>query len=140
VPETISSEGFQHPTLNTSTNGERPRRMRSERGASHISNGHTQKKGGSAVRKVEYHDRKNVAPMFVKKTYAMINTSDPALATWTDDGKMFVIKDQDTFAKEVIPQFFDLKKFTSFTRQLNFYGEFVWRCFCQRSDIAIKSF
>mmetsp|Transcript_1330 Transcript_1330/g.1638 ORF Transcript_1330/g.1638 Transcript_1330/m.1638 type:complete len:304 (+) Transcript_1330:560-1471(+) len=52
----------------------------------------------------------------------MINTCDPALATWTDDGKMFVIKDQDTFAKDVIPRFFDHKKFTSFARQLNFYG------------------
>lgn len=44
------------------------------------------------------------------------------LAGWTEDGNMFVIKDQKVFEKDIIPQFFDHNKFTSFARQLNFYG------------------
>ena len=56
------------------------------------------------------------------ETYEMINSCDPGLAGWTADGTMFVVKDQDVFAKEVIPKFFEHNKFTSFARQLNFYG------------------
>jgi len=35
---------------------------------------------------------------------------------------MFVIKDPDLFATQIIPQYFDHNKFSSFARQLNFYG------------------
>ena len=35
---------------------------------------------------------------------------------------MFVVKDPDEFAAQVIPQYFDHNKFSSFARQLNFYG------------------
>ena len=56
------------------------------------------------------------------ETYEMINTCDPNVASWTQDGTMFVIKEQDIFANEVIPKFFEHNKFTSFARQLNFYG------------------
>lgn len=40
----------------------------------------------------------------------------------TPDGEMFVVKDPDLFAATVIPQYFDHNKFSSFARQLNFYG------------------
>lgn len=40
----------------------------------------------------------------------------------TPDGDMFVVKDPDLFAASVIPQYFDHNKFSSFARQLNFYG------------------
>ncbi|VEU36691.1 unnamed protein product [Pseudo-nitzschia multistriata] len=35
---------------------------------------------------------------------------------------MFVVKDPDQFASQIIPQYFDHNKFSSFARQLNFYG------------------
>jgi heat shock transcription factor 2 len=40
----------------------------------------------------------------------------------SDDGKSFVVKDPNTFEKEIIPQFFKHSKMASFVRQLNFYG------------------
>ena len=56
------------------------------------------------------------------ETYKMIDTCDPAVAGWTEDGEMFVVKDPDLFATDIIPQYFDHNKFSSFARQLNFYG------------------
>ena len=35
---------------------------------------------------------------------------------------MFIVKDPDAFATQIIPQYFDHNKFSSFARQLNFYG------------------
>ena len=56
------------------------------------------------------------------ETYKMIDTCDPAVAGWTEDGEMFVVKDPNRFANDIIPQYFDHNKFSSFARQLNFYG------------------
>jgi len=52
----------------------------------------------------------------------MIESSPPEIAAWSQDGEMFVVKDPDEFASQIIPQYFDHNKFSSFARQLNFYG------------------
>jgi hypothetical protein len=52
----------------------------------------------------------------------MIDTCDPAIATWSDTGDSFVVKDTEKFASEIIGQFFKHNNFSSFVRQLNFYG------------------
>jgi HSF-type DNA-binding len=39
-----------------------------------------------------------------------------------DNGKTFVVKDPERFAAEVIPEYFKHNNFSSFVRQLNFYG------------------
>lgn len=31
-------------------------------------------------------------PIFLKKTYRMIETCDPSICSWTEDGEMFVVK------------------------------------------------
>jgi heat shock transcription factor 2 len=62
------------------------------------------------------------APIFLQKTYHMIDTCDPTVCCWSEDGKTFIVKNTTAFEKEVIPQFFKHNKFASFVRQLNFYG------------------
>lgn len=45
-------------------------------------------------------------PIFLRKTYEMINTCEDEHAAWNAAGDTFVIKDPDLFANEVIPRFF----------------------------------
>ena len=52
----------------------------------------------------------------------MIDTCDASIACWSEDGETFVVKNTDVFEKTIIPQFFKHSKFSSFVRQLNFYG------------------
>jgi len=58
----------------------------------------------------------------LRKTYELIDSCDPTIASWGSDGKSFVVKDPDRFATEAIPQCFKHNNFSSFVRQLNFYG------------------
>merc|ERR1719498_364443 len=59
---------------------------------------------------------------FLTKTFHMIEQCDPSVASWSADGKSFVIRDVDSFAKDVLPLYFKHSKFASFVRQLNFYS------------------
>ncbi|CAB9504019.1 Heat stress transcription factor [Seminavis robusta] len=61
-------------------------------------------------------------PLFLRKTYHMIDSCDPTIACWSDDGETFIVKDPSKFEATIIPQFFKHSKFTSFVRQLNFYS------------------
>lgn len=61
-------------------------------------------------------------PLFLNKTFAMLKTSSTDIATWAEDGLSFYIIDQTRFVESVIPQYFKHSNFSSFVRQLNFYG------------------
>lgn len=65
---------------------------------------------------------KDDAPMFLRKAFHIVNTCDPSVASWSEDGLSFYVKDQDRFATEIIPKCFKHNHFSSFVRQLNFYG------------------
>jgi hypothetical protein len=52
----------------------------------------------------------------------MINECDPLICSWSQDGEKFIVKDPELLAKNVIPKYFGHNKFSSFSRQLNFYG------------------
>lgn len=52
----------------------------------------------------------------------MVDTCDPTVACWSEDGETFVVKNPEKFEKQIIPQFFKHSKFSSFVRQLNFYA------------------
>ncbi|CAB9510440.1 Heat stress transcription factor [Seminavis robusta] len=93
------------------TTGAKPTSQKAQRGAKK-----RQTRGG---KKKEVSEN---APIFLRKTYHMIDTCDPAIATWSDDGLAFVVKDTEKFASDIIPQFFKHSNFSSFVRQLNFYG------------------
>ena len=54
------------------------------------------------------------APIFLRKTFHMVETADPELACWSEDGTMFIVKDPERFASMVIPKFFKHSNFSSF--------------------------
>lgn len=61
------------------------------------------------------------APVFLQKTYQMITECPPAIASWSDAGDTFIVKDSDALSGQ-LPKFFKHNNFRSFVRQLNFYG------------------
>ena len=66
------------------------------------------------------------------EAFAMINECDPDIACWTAEGDKFVVKNKEVFAAKVIPQYYDHNNYSSFTRQLNFYG------FTREQSMTIK--
>lgn len=52
----------------------------------------------------------------------MIDRCDPSVATWSPSGDNFVVKNVEKFAQDVLPMYFKHSNFSSFARQLNFYG------------------
>ncbi|KAF0684154.1 Aste57867_23851 [Aphanomyces stellatus] len=60
--------------------------------------------------------------IFLKKLFDMLQSTPPGLGGWCNGGSAFEIKSPKEFARVMLPQYFKHCKFTSFVRQLNFYG------------------
>ena len=61
-------------------------------------------------------------PVFLRKAFAMVTNCPADIGGWSPNGDTVLVKDVDRFASEVIPTSFKHNNFSSFVRQLNFYG------------------
>lgn len=61
-------------------------------------------------------------PPFLTKTYNIVDdpTTDEIIS-WSETNKSFVVWDPHIFSMDLLPTYFKHNKFSSFTRQLNFY-------------------
>ena len=50
------------------------------------------------------------------------NTDIADIVSWQPHGRCFLVKDIKSFSSEVLPRFFQQRKYASFQRQLNLYG------------------
>jgi hypothetical protein len=71
---------------------------------------------------------------FLEKVFNILDTCDLDIACWADDGKTFFVKQPKVFAEEYLPKYFRHKNFSSFVRQLNFYGFRKLRNDASKSD------
>lgn len=66
-------------------------------------------------------DKKTSA--FLLKTFNMVSdSSNSSIVAWNSGGDEFVVKNEHDFASKILPVHFRHKNFSSFVRQLNFYG------------------
>ncbi|XP_075059102.1 heat shock factor protein 2-like isoform X2 [Mixophyes fleayi] len=62
-------------------------------------------------------------PKFLTKIWALVE--DPRnrdYICWSQDGNSFIVLDEESFAKEILPKHFKHNNMASFVRQLNWYG------------------
>ncbi|QIW99022.1 hypothetical protein AMS68_004540 [Peltaster fructicola] len=65
--------------------------------------------------------RKQIPP-FVQKLSSFLDSGNTDLIRWSDDGRSFIVIDEDEFARTLIPELFKHNNYASFVRQLNMYG------------------
>lgn len=69
------------------------------------------------------NDGNETVSPFIRKTFQMVSddiTNDTC--TWDESGKSFIVRNELLFSSTVLPKYFRHKNFSSFVRQLNFYG------------------
>ncbi|TKA79166.1 hypothetical protein B0A55_03482 [Friedmanniomyces simplex] len=66
--------------------------------------------------------KKKSIPPFVQKLSSFLDSSHTDLIRWSDDGRSFIVLDEDEFARTLIPELFKHNNYASFVRQLNMYG------------------
>lgn len=53
---------------------------------------------------------------------SFLDSGHTTLIRWSDDGRSFIVLDEDEFARTLIPELFKHNNYASFVRQLNMYG------------------
>ena len=60
---------------------------------------------------------------FIGKLYSIVsNPATQHIISWADHGQSFLVKDEYAFSLHIMRQHFRHSNFSSFVRQLNFYG------------------
>ena len=60
---------------------------------------------------------------FPMKLMILLNEDpDSSAITWLPDGRSFMVKDQEKFAKEICPKYFSSTRYVSFQRLLKVWG------------------
>ncbi|RQM25218.1 hypothetical protein B5M09_000801 [Aphanomyces astaci] len=90
-------------------------------------------------------------PKFLRSLFEMLETEDTQIISWTLDGSSVQVLDRHTLENRILPKYFKHSKFTSFQRQLNYFGfkkntkfrshmyTFTHPCFRQnRKDLLAK--
>ncbi|KAK4621716.1 Heat shock factor protein 2 [Fulvia fulva] len=68
------------------------------------------------------HGKRKQIPPFVQKLSSFLDKEHESLIRWSDDGRAFIVLDEDEFARRLIPELFKHNNYASFVRQLNMYG------------------
>uniref|UniRef100_A0AAV1T6J5 HSF-type DNA-binding domain-containing protein n=1 Tax=Peronospora matthiolae TaxID=2874970 RepID=A0AAV1T6J5_9STRA len=66
-----------------------------------------------------------VAP-FLLHLHQMLRREDSTIVRWAENGMAFQILDKDAMTSLVLPKYFKNKNFSSFQRQLNYFGFRKW--------------
>lgn len=74
------------------------------------------------TRGLEIVKRANGTPFLVKLWQMLAATENDDIIGWASDGKSFEVKAQKQMAKVLLPKYFRHSKFSSFQRQLNYFG------------------
>lgn len=65
-------------------------------------NGEDDHRDGSSPDPIDEKGPNSSIPIFLKKTYRLIESCDPAVCSWTEDGEMFVVSAQLVFADKLL--------------------------------------
>ena len=65
---------------------------------------------------------KDTSHNFPIKLHVLLDMEDPAIVSWTENGKSFRVHDMHKFRDISLPKYYRHSKMTSFQRQLNLYG------------------
>lgn len=75
-----------------------------------------------AMAKRDAQGKRKQIPPFVQKLSSFLDSNNTDLIRWSDDGRSFIVIDEDEFARTLIPELFKHNNYASFVRQLNMYG------------------
>ena len=75
-----------------------------------------------ALAKKDAQGKRKQIPPFVQKLSSFLDSGNTDLIRWSDDGRSFIVLDEDEFARTLIPELFKHNNYASFVRQLNMYG------------------
>lgn len=76
---------------------------------------------GSRQSHLDALQKMGIAP-FLKALYTILCTESSSIVGWTRDGTAFEVRDLKALSGEVLPKYFRHGKFSSFQRQLNYFG------------------